>query len=652
MLINIDNGGTFTDFWALAGGRKFRTKARTTPHDLSECLFAGLKSLAELVYDEPDLARLLGDTRYLRYSTTQGTNALVQRKGPRLGLVLDHGTAPASLNTHAAAAEMFEALVGSRTVALSPSCLQALAAGDDDETLGAQVLKTVNELTNAGANRIVLNLGNRAAEQGFMNWVQRLFPQHLLGTVPILPSSDVTADTSRPRAAWTALLNAFLHPAMERFLFNTDQRLRDLNSRAPLLVFRNDGLAGRVVKTPAIMTYGSGPEGGMRGAAALAALYGYPHFVTIDVGGTTTDIGLIANGQAPLQRYGQVEEVDVSIPMSELRSIGVGGGSLIRVKAQQIAVGPESAGAMPGPACFGFGGVDATLTDIKLLKGLIDPERYFGGQMRLDRERAQAAVANNVGQPLGLTLDAALDAGEAAWVAAVATQLRPHLKPDTVLGAFGGAGPFSACAIADAVGVKKILVPGMAAVFSASGIGQSDIGHRYHLVVDPRWDAPTFRQACERLLARAERDMRAEGFALSDCKQQWAWEHDDRATDRATTAASPGAQQIDALLAARQGSVNLGLTVMHPLAHDGLVPDRKLPAQAATARFTRRTNVGGGTVQELPVHELDRLEPGCQGEGPAIIEDDYFTLPVGSGWRFRITANHDIELERQQGKTA
>jgi N-methylhydantoinase A/oxoprolinase/acetone carboxylase beta subunit len=642
MLINIDNGGTFTDFWALAGGRKFRTKTRTTPHDLSECLFAGLKSLAELVYDQPDLARLLGDTRYLRYSTTQGTNALVQRKGPRLGLVLDQGTTPAALNTHAAATEMFDALVGTRTVSLSSQCLRELASsaagGETSEQLSAQVLRTVNELTNAGANRIVLNLGDRAAEHGFMNLVQRLFPQHLLGTVPILPSSDVTADTSRPRAAWTALLNAFLHPAMERFLFNTDQRLRDLNSRAPLLVFRNDGLAGRVVKTPAIMTYGSGPEGGMRGAAALAALYQYPHLVTIDVGGTTTDIGLIANGQAPLQRYGQVEEVDVSIPMSELRSIGVGGGSLIRVKANQITVGPESSGAMPGPACFGFGGVEATLTDIKLLTGFIDPERYFGGQMRLDRDRAQAAVTKNIGQPLGLTLDAALDAGEAAWVAAVATQLRPHLKPDTVLGAFGGAGPFSACAIADAVGVKKILVPGMAAVFSASGIGQSDIGHRYHLAVDPHWDAAAFRQACDRLLTRAARDMSAEGFALSDCKQQWAWEGSDQ---------NHGANQFDALFAARQGSVNLGLTVMHPLVHDGLVPDRKLPPQAAPSRLKRRANTGGGALQDLPVHELGQLTPGCEGQGPAIIEDEYFTLPVGSGWRFRITANHDIELERR-----
>lgn len=636
MLINIDNGGTFTDFWALADGRKYRTKTRTTPHDLSECLFNGLKSLAEQLYSEPNLARLLDETRYLRYSTTQGTNALVQRKGPRLGLVLDSGTAPASLNRQPAATEMFEALVGPRTVALSQQCLHDLAAGIDLDQAGKQVLQTVNQLTNAGANRIVLNLGNSAAEYGFMRLVQRFFPQHLLGTVPILPSSDVTADTDRSRAVWTALLNAFLHPAMERFLFNTDQRLREMNSRAPLLVFRNDGLAGRVVKTPAIMTYGSGPEGGMRGAAALAALYQYPHFVTIDVGGTTTDIGLIANGQAPLQRYGKVEEVEVSIPMSELRSIGVAGGSLIRVIGSAIAVGPESSGAMPGPACFGFGGTNATLTDIKLLKGVIDPQRYFGGQMRLDRERAKTAVAKNIGQPLGLELDAALDAGEAAWVTAIAVQLKTYLKPDTVLGAFGGAGPFSACAIADAVGVKKILVPGMAAVFSASGIGQSDIGHRYHLAVDTQWDLPTFQQACQRLRVRAERDMAAEGFALNSCQQQWHW--DAEVVD---------ATQLDTLFGSRRGNASLGLTVFHALVHEGLVPDRKLPPQNASSRLTRRVQTSVGTTQELPVYELDQLVPGCRGEGPAIIEDDYFTLPVGRGWRFRISANHDIELERQ-----
>lgn len=644
MFINIDNGGTFTDFWLLSGTRKIRTKARTTPHDLSECLFEGLKSLAEQLYDSSDLVRLLGETRYLRYSTTQGTNALVQRKGPRLGLVLDSGTMAASLNRHEAATEMFDALVGTRIVALSQNDLKEIEHGGDAEKIRALVLQTVNQLTNAGSNRIVLSFGNRATEHAFLNMAHQIFPQHLLGTVPILPVSDVTADVDRSRSVWTALLNAFLHPAMERFLFNTDQRLRELNSRAPLLVFRNDGLAGRVSKTPAIMTYGSGPEGGMRGAAAMAMLYQYPHFVTIDVGGTTTDIGLISNGKAPLQRFGKVEEVEVSIPMSELRSIGVGGGSLIRVQTQGIAVGPESSGAVPGPACFGFGGVEATLTDIKLLKGVIDPERYFGGQMRLDHERAKSAVTKNIGTPLGLSLDDALDAGEKAWVQAIAVQLKPYLRPDTVLGAFGGAGPFSACAIAEALGVKKILVPGMAAVFSASGIGQSDIGHRYHLSVDPHWDLETFLQSCERMRAHAERDMEAEGFALSECQLQWSWGAED-GKDDFSNLINP--DQFTALFNSRNGSTNLGLTALHPLVHEGLAPDQKLTRKNAISRMTRRVQTGSGVVEELPVYELDLLEPGVQATGPAIVEDDYFTLPVARGWRFRISANHDIELERQ-----
>lgn len=640
MLINIDNGGTFTDLWALTSSASFRTKTRTTPHDLSECFFAGLKSLSEEVYGREDLSQLLADTRYIRYSTTQGTNALVQRKGPRIGLIVRSDFDTSSLNTDADSRDIFDALVGSRIVALDNETTKNLERDSLGEASQQAVLRAINQLTSDGANRIVVSLGSRDAERGFQRAARMRFPEHLLGTVPTLAVSDITADTDAVRATWTAVLNAFLHPAMERFLYHSSHRLQEANYRAPLLVFRNDGLAGRVAKTAAIKTYGSGPEGGMGGAVATAKLYGYPHFVTIDVGGTTTDIGVVDNGQPVTHHRGSVESVNVSIPLSELRSIGVGGGSIIKAEGSDIRVGPQSVGAAPGPACFGYGGTEATITDVKYVNGVIDTKRYFGGRMKLDLNRARAAIDNNVGQPLGLSTEDAADRMDEAWVNAVADSLKKYLKPNSVLGGFGGAGPFSICSIAEACGIKTVMVPGMAAVFSATGIAQSDVGHRFETTVVGGSDNNS--NHLDALTERARIDMRAEGFDFDHCKQQWTLFRGDNAPqsldrpalERAISALNPGEHAAAVLIAS------------HAIGHDSLKADTQPGQHPASSSSTRRARLSGQAPADIPVYELNKLQPGMVGQGPSIIEDDYFTLPVLAGWEFRITANRDIELVR------
>ena len=641
MYINVDNGGTFTDFWAFDETRRFRAKTRTTPHDLSECLFEGLRLLAEEIFRTPDLRRLLSETRYIRYSTTQGTNALVQRKGPRIGLVIPLTDDPKMMRAGDGVAEMHESLIADRVEAIDPK-LFSNAHSDGDERAMDAVMNAVNALTARGANRIVVSLG-ACEEREFQRLAAQRFPQHLLGTVPLLLATDVTADRDRVRATWTAILNAFLHPAMERFLFNTDNRLKGLHLSAPLLVFRNDGLSGRVAKTSAIKTYGSGPEGGIRGAEALARNYGYEHFVTLDVGGTTTDFGVVENGIAARVSFGRLGAVKVSIPMSDLRSIGVGGGSIIRVKKDALVVGPESVGASPGPACFGFGGTQATITDVKLLKGVIDPDHYFGGRMTLDSVRARSAIETNVAAPLGLGVDEAADAMEAAWVEAIAEHLRPYMKSGTVLGAFGGAGPFSICAIADAVGVRKVIVPALAAVFSASGIGESDIGHRYEFSMSGPADRQEAARQIDVLLARARQDMFAEGFELSSCLQNWSL-HDKNGVTNTT---APEAL-IDMLAASVDGAeMVIELVVTHSVTHNRKPARSSASAAAALNSRTRTARLSGPTTSSLPVFLMEDLGPGAAGKGPAIIEDDYFTLPVLDGWSFTITAQGDIELSRR-----
>ncbi len=637
MYINVDNGGTFTDFWAFDAERKFRVKTRTTPHDLSECLFEGLRLLSEDIYRKPDIGRLLADTKYIRYSTTQGTNALVQRKGPRIGLILaSKATATEMREGDSETAEMFETLIGDRIEVMDPVVLEE--AAQDDDLIGAQVMEVVNRLTARGANRIVVSFGSGRAEKALQRLAARRFPQHLLGTVPILKTSDVTADPDRARATWTAVLNAFLHPAMERFLFNTDNRLKAMNFSAPLLVFRNDGLAGRVAKTPAIKTYGSGPEGGVCGAVALAGAHGYDHLVTVDVGGMTTDFGVVDKGQAVRHAFGKLETVGVSIPMSDLRSIGVGGGSVIRADSGEIKVGPQSVGAAPGPACFGFGGTQATITDVKLLKGVIDPDHYFGGRMQLDRKRAEAAILRDIAEPLGLDLAAAVDAAEDAWVKAVAQHLSRYMTPETVLGAFGGAGPFSICAVAEAVGAKRIIVPSMAAVFSASGIGESDIGHRYDdLLTGP--DSPEAAQArIAALLARARQDMFAEGFALDDCTLAWTLTTGDAPAQKIA-----GDDVATTLTKLAPGSSVLELVASYSLGHNHRT-NGTTASEPIKPRGKRTVRFSGGKDDTVPLYLVDDLRAGMTASGPAIIEDAYFTLPVLPGWTFAVTPAGDIEL--------
>ena len=336
-LINIDNGGTLTDVCIVDGNGVRYTKTLTTPFDLSRCLFDGLTKASRLVYGEERLAALLQAIDYIRYSTTQGTNALVQRQGPRLGLLAADSTLVEGLAATAEEEDLLSALVGDRHAVIDVTA--------DDETLAAQLVARVNELAAAGASRLVVSIGGAdgaAQENRVKRMLLRLYPRHLLGAIPLLFSWELAADRDDMRRTWSGLLNAFLHPAMERFLFNAEQRLRDHRARRPLLIFRNDGGSSRVAKSAALKTYSSGPRGGLEGTRALARGYGFRHVLMLDVGGTTSDIGVVADGAVRVDRRGRIERVPTSFELAAITSHGVGGSSVIRVADGAITVGPDS----------------------------------------------------------------------------------------------------------------------------------------------------------------------------------------------------------------------------------------------------------------------------------------------------------------------
>ena len=347
-------------------------------------------------------------------------------------------------------------------------------------------------------------------------------------------------------------------------------------------------------KTSALKTWGSGPRGSLEGAKALALHYGRKTLITVDIGGTTTDIGVVEGGSVRERRSGILENVEISLPLCEVESLGAGGSSIFRVRDGAVTVGPDSVGGAPGPACFGYGGKEATITDACLLLGILNGDSYFGGGISLDSARAKAVIETNIAQPLGVSLDEALVRMQEAYVGKIARAISQIVENagETSLLAFGGAGPMAACQIAEKLGISEIIVPRMAAVFSAFGIGFSDIAHKYGIAVSDTSEGAV-AAAFEQITQKARRDMFAEGFDVEGCviEKSVSFTADGQyVTQRLNGEMKPSAE-------ARQASdlrIRLGATKAIP--HFTLLPTggprgprRSL---AARVRFERRPNRG------------------------------------------------------------
>lgn len=641
-LINIDNGGTLTDIVVVDGESLHRVKTLTTPFDLSQCFFDGLRRASRELYGDEDVQRLLATTDFIRYSTTVGTNALIQRRGPEIGLILAKGADPAELRYDEHSTALFGTLVSDRI-----AYIDASLTGTD---LEQAVLNAVQQLASAGAIRLVVSMNGadyKQTEKAIKHFILDRYPSHLLGTLPVLYSSEVAHDLDDVRRTWTSLLNAFLHPAMEEFLYHAQHRLSEQGVGTPLLIFRNDGGIARVAKTKAITSLSSGPRGGLGGVEALATHYDLDDVVSVDVGGTSSDVGRVRRRTLHTAAHGLVEGIPISYPLADLANLGVGGGSIVRVQDGKITVGPDSVGAAPGPACFGLGGTHATITDAMLVKGVLDPATYLSGELALDRDRAAKAVMDNVGDPLGLTLDEAVDALIARWTETVAEGVKESgfLEPGAVLASFGGAGPMSACNIADALGVDRVLIPGTAAVFSAVGIGFSDLSQQYRAPLVAN-DAPTIVAERDALIDEARRDMFAEGVDLAECTVD-SWLLAILANgETASVPLDENGSLIGTLPHADEVFVVVRAAKPIPKVH--MVPQGNMgPAATDPVIAGKRTiRNADGTTQDVVVLRLEEQQAGATAEGPVVLEEPYFTAFVPEGWGIRLTANKDIWLQR------
>ncbi|OJK06334.1 hydantoinase [Acinetobacter baumannii] len=641
--INIDNGGTLTDICIFHGNDLKKTKVMTTPYDLSKCFFEGLKKASTVLYGQSDVAKLLEEVDLIRYSTTQGTNAICERKGPKLGLITDAKGELFVSELQEQDSDIFNALVADRVVFLHKN-------ESDQEAYELEIVKAVNVLTAAGANRVVISLNDanfEMREDFIKKVVLRRYPRHLLGAVPVLYGCDLSKDEHAVRRTWSALINSFLHPSMEHFLFNAENRLREFKTKNPLLIFRNDGDASRVAKTIAIKTYSSGPRGGMEGMKTFARTYDLPDVVAIDIGGTTTDIAQSLDYQVREIRRGRVEGIDVSFPLTAIHSAGAGGSSVFKVVDDVIQIGPESVGAVPGPAAFGRGGKLATITDASLLSGLFDPVSYFGGGLNLDLSRAKSVVETEIAQPLGLAVDQALLAMEDAYQAKIAKEIHRFtaVSENTILLAFGGAGPLNACGIAEQAGIKQVTIPGMAAVFSAYGIGSCDISQRYTAsLAKGKRSVIDIENLLANLNVNANRDMFAEGFSPEqyDLETQLVLSKSEQEQTVVFQHAAEITQDLDVY-----DVVELEVNAIKHLRQNDAKRLNFAKQQPASSALTRNILTQSQGRIDVPVYKLADLQTGDYATGPAILEEDFFTCRVRDGWTFVISAQKDILLSQE-----
>lgn len=627
-LINIDNGGTLTDICVANDTEVFYSKTLTTPADLSECFFSGITKVAEEKFGEGNLPKLLEQTSLIRYSSTQGTNALVERKGPSIGIVTDEADLADRLQFSEETRSLFNDLIGTKVALIDRGA----------EDLDGKLVQAFNALTTSGAERIIVAIEDPEREKEIKHIFLNRFPRHLLGSVPVQFSWEFTSDSLRTRRIWSAIINSFLHPTLERFLYSAEHRLRAHKVKNPLLIYRNDGASSRVAKSVALKTYSSGPRGGLEGTRALAESYGFEHVLMIDVGGTTTDVGSVENLRIATDRRGSIEGIPISFELSDVRSAGVGGSSIFRVVDGQITVGPDSVGAAPGPACFGFGGTEATITDVNLLLGILDPETYLNGELRLDPERSRQVIQKNIADPLGVGLEDALFLMEDAYAAKTADTFKEQVRADgqTTLAAFGGGGPMAACRAARAAGVKKVIIPRLAAVFSAYGISFSDISQGFEADITGK-NSEQVEEIRARLLAQAERYMYQEGYALEDCDLSWSVivENEDGSMhsrgELGTTTSEDGQRLV------------VELRAQFKLEHPALKSSTPQPTKDAVAIGFRQLLGPEGAVDN-PVFVLEDQQANAGGAGPALIEGPYFTARVPEGWTFVVSDAGDLIL--------
>ncbi|MGH2881280.1 MAG: hydantoinase/oxoprolinase family protein, partial [Solirubrobacteraceae bacterium] len=472
--VDIDIGGTLTDGLYSDGDVVTPVKVETTPHDFTVCFFENLKAGAAAL-GFTDLRSLLAEAAVIRWSATIATNIVAERKGPRIGLLVSAGTGEELYGTRRSAA--VERVIAPENIVALPT-----------EACDADTLAAIRELLEKGVRRIAVSVAgafeDNSAELAVKRLVDENFPDHYLGAVPLTLGSEICRHPDDQTRTHMALVNAYVHTPLAVSLFKAeDQLMGEFGYRRPLYIAHVNGGVARVAKTTAVDTAESSPYFGLNACAWFARLYGEDRVLALDVGGTTSKVGVIVDGQPLTSEHGDILGVPVQTPWTLLRSGAIGGGSVAAAADGELKLGPGSQGAIPGPACYDLGGREATLTDALLVAGMLNPKRFLGGRRELRVDLAQEAISRRVAEPLGIDVDEA-----AAQVVDRAAEKVVELARQTLSDAgltpegfkafcFGGNGANFAVAVSERLGLESAFAFSLGPVLSAFGSSVAEISH-------------------------------------------------------------------------------------------------------------------------------------------------------------------------------
>jgi N-methylhydantoinase A len=653
LAVAVDIGGTFTDI-ALhdaKSGQIWRAKTPSVPADPSQAFLTGVRlALAEAGRQAPMLGRVL-------HGTTVATNMILEGKGARTALVTTAGfrhvltigrqdiprranylawVKPARPVPASRVLEVRERIGSGGVVIEKLDEASVQAAAEACRALGVEAV----------AICLLHSFANPAHERRVAEMLRKILPG-----VAVTASSDVLPVVREYERSLATVLNAIVMPGVATYVARIEGRLADEKVTAPLLFMQSNGgvAGGATIRRAPALTALSGPAAGVVGARDVAAACGIKDIITVDIGGTSADICLVKNGKIALTQRGHVGDWPLPLPMVDMVTIGAGGGSIARVADATLTVGPQSAGADPGPAAYGRGGQQATVTDAHVVLGHL-PAALLGGRMTLDAMAARRAIERQVAQPLGLSPEAAargvlaiIDNNMMGALRIVSVE-RGHDPRDFTLVPFGGAGPLHGCALAGLLGITRIVVPAAPGVLCADGLLAADLKAEFSQTLPKAGaiDLEMARAIYADLERQAEQWLAAENVAPGDRQRsriallRYHGQGGELAVGWADTKAG-----VEAAFAAAHKSL-YGFTLEAPVElitlrveARGRMPQPPRPLLAAgsgtKSHGATKVHFASGTA-EVPLFDRASFGAGDRLAGPAIISQLDATTLVLPGW--------------------
>ena len=679
--IGIDVGGTFTDVVLINSttGDVSVAKVLNRHEDRAETVVEGIERLLG------ETGVNVGEIDWISHGTTITTNAVIERKGARTALITNRNFRDIlEIGRFARPADLIYRVHEDKPSPLVPRYLRfgvscrvdrhGAAVSELDEHDLAETIAMIREHeVDSVAVCFLFSFLNPFHEERVREVLGTAFPN-----LDIVLSSEILREFREfPRTA-TTVFAAYVAPVLRAYISDLLDRLTHAGLSCPLYIFQSNGGVAQpdiVMRNPAL-TLLSGPAGAVVGAAQLCGQAGYRDLITMDVGGTSLDVCLIRNSVAEATTTREIDMFPVGIPMLDVHTIGAGGGSIVRVDdVGRVKVGPDSMGARPGPACYGLGGDQATLTDVNLLMGLINPATFANGDVPLDCDRAAAVVARKIAAPLGIDVTAA-----AAGVYRVATnQIAEAIRTvivergsdprDFSLVAFGGGGPLHAAGVARELGLRQIIVPRHPGLFSARGIAIADFNHDYiQSVIRPISDMTIgdVKQMIAALERQAAADLDTEGLP-GHCRDVTP-ALDLRYVGQTTEITVPLTDSLESMTDGFDAIVSQ-FHLLHERLYTysvpgepiqlvnvrlravGIVDKPPLPPAPGTGMApaptcTRPVLLPDATATlPIPVYQRDHLAPGAMVAGPALFEEPSSTTLVLANMNVTIDAHENLIIK-------